>query len=527
MAGTPPTTPGSSVNTRRDPRAAAALWEFHPRERKTLSRRTFLGIFNLCCPKPATEPPEEPPRAAACPRPGGCHPGQLMPWQRGRDPPGVLRAGGGPGAAPGGLQGRGGVFGHGHGPKEPSRAARCPRSSGATVSAGRRRLGGQGVPPSCCPGRGALAAGGRGIPWPSRGHPPHMPRHLQPSPGHLRASPGIPRASPAIPRASPGTSGHPPGISGHLREPPGIPRASPGISGNLRESPGHLRASLGTPGSRGGVRDPSPLLPRLLGVPGRPGCVPGCAPVVPRLCVPPLCPGCAPVCPGSAPILPRLCPGCAPVVPRCAPVCPGVPRFCPNSAPVVPRLFHAHRQCPGAAFCPLGELWEGQSLSLLSRFSTETLNFSSPQGCSCGLGLTYPGKSCTMPPVTFQDLPLNIYMLIFGTGAFIFVLSLILCCYFIGKLRHQARSERFGYQEVKPGLLGGHSGDRSCPCQSAGTAGTSPTLPGTNPRAHPAPSRPPPGRSWCEILVGDPGVRSWCEILVGDPGGRSWCEILV
>nr|XP_030145838.3 RING finger protein 122 [Taeniopygia guttata] len=53
-----------------------------------------------------------------------------------------------------------------------------------------------------------------------------------------------------------------------------------------------------------------------------------------------------------------------------------------------------------------------------------------------------------MPPVTFQDLPLNIYMLIFGTGAFIFVLSLILCCYFIGKLRHQARSERFGYQEV-------------------------------------------------------------------------------
>ncbi|XP_030145838.4 RING finger protein 122 [Taeniopygia guttata] len=53
-----------------------------------------------------------------------------------------------------------------------------------------------------------------------------------------------------------------------------------------------------------------------------------------------------------------------------------------------------------------------------------------------------------MPPVTFQDLPLNIYMLIFGTAVFIFVLSLILCCYFIGKLRHQARSESFGYQEV-------------------------------------------------------------------------------
>ncbi|ETE63256.1 RING finger protein [Ophiophagus hannah] len=36
-----------------------------------------------------------------------------------------------------------------------------------------------------------------------------------------------------------------------------------------------------------------------------------------------------------------------------------------------------------------------------------------------------------MPPITFQDLPLNIYMVIFGTGVFIFVLSLIFCCYFI------------------------------------------------------------------------------------------------
>uniref|UniRef100_A0A3B1IZZ4 Ring finger protein 122 n=1 Tax=Astyanax mexicanus TaxID=7994 RepID=A0A3B1IZZ4_ASTMX len=35
--------------------------------------------------------------------------------------------------------------------------------------------------------------------------------------------------------------------------------------------------------------------------------------------------------------------------------------------------------------------------------------------------------TCTMPPVTFQDLPLNIYMVIFGTGIFVFVLSLIFC----------------------------------------------------------------------------------------------------
>uniref|UniRef100_A0A663MHB1 Ring finger protein 122 n=1 Tax=Athene cunicularia TaxID=194338 RepID=A0A663MHB1_ATHCN len=71
-------------------------------------------------------------------------------------------------------------------------------------------------------------------------------------------------------------------------------------------------------------------------------------------------------------------------------------------------------------------------------------------GCSCSLGLIYTSKPCTMPPITFQDLPLNIYMVIFGTGIFVFVLSLIFCCYFISKLRHQAQSERFGYKEVKP-----------------------------------------------------------------------------
>ncbi|CAL8250999.1 unnamed protein product [Boreogadus saida] len=69
-------------------------------------------------------------------------------------------------------------------------------------------------------------------------------------------------------------------------------------------------------------------------------------------------------------------------------------------------------------------------------------------GCFCGLGLVYSNKSCSMPPITFQDLPLNIYMVIFGTGIFVFILSLIFCCYFISKLRHQAQSERFGYREV-------------------------------------------------------------------------------
>ena len=47
------------------------------------------------------------------------------------------------------------------------------------------------------------------------------------------------------------------------------------------------------------------------------------------------------------------------------------------------------------------------------------------------MGLVYSNRTCTMPPITFHDLPLNIYMVIFGTGIFVFVLSLIFCCYFI------------------------------------------------------------------------------------------------
>uniref|UniRef100_A0A452SRL1 RING finger protein 122 n=1 Tax=Ursus americanus TaxID=9643 RepID=A0A452SRL1_URSAM len=52
-------------------------------------------------------------------------------------------------------------------------------------------------------------------------------------------------------------------------------------------------------------------------------------------------------------------------------------------------------------------------------------------GCFCGLGLVSTNKSCSMPPISFQDLPLNIYMVIFGTGIFVFMLSLLFCCYFI------------------------------------------------------------------------------------------------
>ncbi|KAK1800833.1 hypothetical protein P4O66_006019, partial [Electrophorus voltai] len=41
------------------------------------------------------------------------------------------------------------------------------------------------------------------------------------------------------------------------------------------------------------------------------------------------------------------------------------------------------------------------------------------------------GLKYTMPPVAFQDLFLNIYMVIFAIGISVFILSLVFCCCFI------------------------------------------------------------------------------------------------
>uniref|UniRef100_A0A673IB25 RING-type domain-containing protein n=1 Tax=Sinocyclocheilus rhinocerous TaxID=307959 RepID=A0A673IB25_9TELE len=59
-----------------------------------------------------------------------------------------------------------------------------------------------------------------------------------------------------------------------------------------------------------------------------------------------------------------------------------------------------------------------------------TVNFTACIGCFCGLGLIYSNKTCTMPSVTFQDLPLNIYMVIFGTGIFVFSYFYFHPCFF-------------------------------------------------------------------------------------------------
>nr|XP_031295994.1 RING finger protein 122 isoform X4 [Camelus dromedarius] len=121
---------------------------------------------------------------------------------------------------------------------------------------------------------------------------------------------------------------------------------------------------------------------------------------------------------------PRTGPSCGPASWRAHPACPtrSLPAFVRRRKPAEGSLMHPFQWC---------------------------------NGCFCGLGLVSTNKSCSMPPISFQDLPLNIYMVIFGTGIFVFMLSLIFCCYFISKLRNQAQSERYGYKEVSGEVAGG------------------------------------------------------------------------
>ncbi|XP_067297254.1 RING finger protein 24 isoform X2 [Pseudorasbora parva] len=53
-----------------------------------------------------------------------------------------------------------------------------------------------------------------------------------------------------------------------------------------------------------------------------------------------------------------------------------------------------------------------------------------------GLSMTSDLQHYTfrMPNIGFQNLPLNIYIVVFGTAIFVFILSLLFCCYLIRSL---------------------------------------------------------------------------------------------
>ncbi|XP_040447125.1 LOW QUALITY PROTEIN: RING finger protein 24 [Falco naumanni] len=67
----------------------------------------------------------------------------------------------------------------------------------------------------------------------------------------------------------------------------------------------------------------------------------------------------------------------------------------------------------------------------------------------CGLPMSsdFQHYSFRMPNIGFQNLPLNIYIVVFGTAIFVFILSLLFCCYLI-RLRHQAHKELYAYKQV-------------------------------------------------------------------------------
>ncbi|PWA29321.1 hypothetical protein CCH79_00013996 [Gambusia affinis] len=45
----------------------------------------------------------------------------------------------------------------------------------------------------------------------------------------------------------------------------------------------------------------------------------------------------------------------------------------------------------------------------------------------------FPHYGFKMPNIGFQNLPLNIYIVVFGTAIFVFILSLLFCCYLISE----------------------------------------------------------------------------------------------
>ncbi|XP_036815920.1 RING finger protein 122 isoform X2 [Oncorhynchus mykiss] len=69
------------------------------------------------------------------------------------------------------------------------------------------------------------------------------------------------------------------------------------------------------------------------------------------------------------------------------------------------------------------------------------------QGSLCGLGSQSSDPYCKMTSEDIYHLPINMYVIILGIGLFIFMLSLIFCCYMF-RLRRQGTREQYGYNEV-------------------------------------------------------------------------------
>uniref|UniRef100_A0A3Q2Y5W2 Zgc:175214 n=1 Tax=Hippocampus comes TaxID=109280 RepID=A0A3Q2Y5W2_HIPCM len=67
-------------------------------------------------------------------------------------------------------------------------------------------------------------------------------------------------------------------------------------------------------------------------------------------------------------------------------------------------------------------------------------------GCLVGLNSLSSEHDCSMTSDMYH-LPLNVYVIVLGIGLFVFMLSLIFCCYLF-RLKQQGTREQFSYNEV-------------------------------------------------------------------------------
>ncbi|KAK3523213.1 hypothetical protein QTP86_022937 [Hemibagrus guttatus] len=102
-----------------------------------------------------------------------------------------------------------------------------------------------------------------------------------------------------------------------------------------------------------------------------------------------------------------------------------------------------------------GKRSQPRSTTVYNQHAGELIDDESEQEAGCMLSRAartsmtsdFRHDSFRMPNIGFQNLPLNIYIVVFGTAIFVFILSLLFCCYLI-RLRHQAHKELYAYKQV-------------------------------------------------------------------------------
>lgn len=90
-------------------------------------------------------------------------------------------------------------------------------------------------------------------------------------------------------------------------------------------------------------------------------------------------------------------------------------------------------------------MYKDNAILVFSLYNLIFFHLFSPNSSS--MSSDFPHYNFRMPNIGFQNLPLNIYIVVFGTAIFVFILSLLFCCYLI-RLRHQAHKEFYAYKQV-------------------------------------------------------------------------------